>query len=159
MQLDLATGRYDGPPTATKRLGDLTAIYGEVDDPERVVYEIYGEPNQDDLDPPKLLHATTVLQPGRINGKPFMTRGHFHVRPERGEIVLTLAGEGRLLLVDRAGETRVETMVPGMVSDIDGHWAHRVVNVGEMPLVFFVTWLSDCGHEYGPIAFPEVDGL
>lgn len=46
-----------------------------------------------------------------------------------------------------------------MVSDIDGRRAHRVVNVGEAPLVFFVTWMSDCGHEYGEIAFPNVARL
>ncbi len=34
--------------------------------------------------------------------------------------------------------------------------AHRVVNVGDTPLVFFVTWMSDCGHEYGPVDFPNV---
>lgn len=141
----------DGPPTATKRVGDVFGI-----DDDRIAYEIYGEPNGDDLDPPKLLHATTVLYPGTVEGKPFMTRGHFHARPERGEICLTLAGEGRLLLVNRAGETRIETMRPGTIGDIDGHWAHRVVNVGDEPLVFFVTWMSDCGHEYGEIAFPTL---
>lgn len=155
MQLDLLTGRYlDAPPIAVRRVGD---VFGNGD--ERVMYEIFGEPNQDDLDPPKLLHATTVLYPGETEGRPFMTRGHFHVRPERGEIVLTLAGEGRLLLVSREGETRVEEMRPGAVSDIDGRWAHRVVNVAEVPLVFFVTWMSDCGHEYGDIAFPNVARL
>ena len=159
MTLDLATGRTAGPPTAVKLLGDLAPIYGEVDDPGHVVYEIYGEPNQDDLDPPKLLYATTVLQPGRANGRPFMTRGHFHKKPERGEIVLTLAGVGLLLLVDREGNTKTEAMFPGVISDIDGRWAHRVVNTGDSPLVFFVTWMSDCGHEYGTIPFPEVEYL
>ena len=138
------------PPIARKTVGE---VFGTDDD--RTMYEIYGEPNQDELDPPKLLYATTALQAGEANGRPFMTRGHFHVRPERGEIVLTLAGEGRLLLVSREGETRVETMLPGTISDIDGRWAHRVVNVGTEPLVFFVTWMSDCGHEYGEIAFPD----
>ncbi|RYG26847.1 glucose-6-phosphate isomerase [bacterium] len=157
MTLDLATGRMAGPPTAVKLLGDLASIYGEVDDPGHVVYEIYGEPNQDDLDPPKLLQATTILHPGRANGLPFMTRGHFHKKPERGEICLTLSGSGVLLLVDREGNTKTEPMSPGTISDIDGRRAHRVVNTGDSPLVFFVTWLSDCGHEYGAIPFPEVD--
>lgn len=151
MTLDLATGRYDGPPTAVKRVGD---VFGTHDD--RIAYEIYGEPNQDDLDPPKLLHATTILHPGRVDGRPFMTRGHFHVKPERGELCLTLAGEGVLLLVDRDGQTRQERMAPGTVSDIDGRWAHRVVNTGDVPLVFFVAWMSDCGHEYGAIPFPNL---
>ena len=151
MILDLQTGRAEGTPTAIKRVGDVFGI-----DDDRVAYEIYGEPNQDDLDPPKLLHATTILYPGNVDGKPFMTRGHFHVKPERGEICLTLAGEGVLLLVDRNGKAWQERMTPGTISDIDGRWAHRVVNVGDVPLVFFVTWMSDCGHEYGRIPFPQL---
>lgn len=152
MQLDLATGRYlDQSPTGIKRVRD---VFGGDDD--RIAYEIYGEPNQDGLDPPKLLHATTVLHPGDVDGRPFMTRGHFHVKPERGELVLTLSGEGKLLLVNRQGETRVEPMSKGTINDIDGHWAHRVVNTGTEPLVFFVTWMSDCGHEYSSIPFPEI---
>jgi len=149
--MDLLTGRHDGPPIAVKRVGD---VFGTNDD--RIAYEIYGEPNQDDLDPPKLLQATTILYPGRSEGRLFMTRGHFHKKPERGEICLTLAGEGQLLLVSRDGEVKMEAMRPGTINDIDGRWAHRVVNTGELPLVFFVTWLSDCGHEYGEIPFPEI---
>ncbi len=156
MILDLTTGRYDTPPTGIKRLRDMTQFYGEVADPDQIVYKIYGDPNQDELDPPKLLQATTILYPGRVNGMPFMTRGHFHKKPERGEICLTLAGEGQLLLVDREGNSQTEAMRPGVISDIDGRMAHRVVNTGEVPLVFFVTWLSDCGHEYGEIGFPDV---
>ena len=47
-------------------------------------------------------------------------------------------------------------IAPSVTSDIDGRWAHRVVNTGDAPLVFFVTWLSDCGHEYGTVAFPDI---
>ena len=152
MTFNLHTGRStEGPPIVVKRVGE---VFGGEDD--RIAYEIYGETGGDEIDPPRLLYATTVLQPGRFEGRPFMTRGHFHVKPERGEIVLTLAGQGELLLVDRTGETRIEGMTPGTVSDIDGAWAHRVVNTGDVPLVFFVAWTSDCGHEYGEIAFPEL---
>lgn len=118
--------------------------------------EIYGEAGGDEIDPPRLLYATTVLQPGRFEGRPFMTRGHYHVKPERSEIVLTLAGEGELLLMNRRGETRAERMKAGTVHDIDGAWAHRVVNTGDVPLAFFFAWMSDCGHEYGEIPFPDV---
>lgn len=151
MNVDLTTGKYDGPPTAVKRVGD---VFGTSDD--RVAYEIYGSPSMDDLDPPKLLHATTVLFPGNVDGRPFMTRGHFHVRPDRGELMVTLAGEGVLLLVNREGEVREEPMARGSIHDVDGTWAHRVVNTGDQPLAFFVAWMSDCGHEYGDIPFPTV---
>ena len=139
------------PPIARKTVGE---VFGTDDD--RTMYEVHGQAGGDEIQPPRILQATTVLHPGEVDGRPFMTRGHFHTRPERGEMVLTLAGEGTLLLVSRAGETRLERMAPGVVSDIDGAWAHRVVNTGDAPLVFFVAWMSDCGHEYGDLPFPAV---
>ena len=80
-----------------------------------------------------------------------MTRGHFHTDPLRGELMFTLRGTGEALLMDRDGKTWTEPMSPGSVHDIDGRYAHRVVNTGEVPLIFLVTWMSDCGHDYESI--------
>jgi len=66
--------------------------------------------------------------------------------------MLTLRGEGALVLRDRAGNAWTETLTPGRVSLIPGHLAHRVVNTGPEPLAFVVTWLADCGHDYETIA-------
>lgn len=115
----------------------------------RVVYRTYGMSG--DLETPELLYATTVLEPGEVNGECFMTRGHFHVKPERGEWMLTLRGAGSLVLRDRNGSAWTEPMGPGSVHLIDGRHAHRVANTGDEPLVFVVTWLADCGHDYDAI--------
>lgn len=80
-----------------------------------------------------------------------MTRGHFHTNPERGELMLTLGGKGALILMDRDRRTWMEPMDPGSTHDIDGRYAHRVANTGDEPLVFFVAWMSDCGHDYESI--------
>ena len=52
---------------------------------------------------------------------------------------------------DRDRKTWMEPMSPGSTHDIDGHHAHRVVNTGDEPLIFLVSWMSDCGHDYQSI--------
>lgn len=128
----------------------LNAQAASAIDPDLVVYEVHGCPGEVP-GPAKLLYATTVIQPGDVDGEYFMTRGHFHADPARGELMLTLQGEGALILMTRAGQTSSEPMSVGSLHDVDGAHAHRVANTGIVPLIFFVTWMSDCGHEYGPI--------
>lgn len=124
-------------------------------DPDTVVYETYECPG--DAEGEQLLYGTTVLMPGQVGGEFFMTRGHFHTKPERGELCLTLSGQGALLLmpgenlVPSPNETRLEEMTPGSIHEINGRDAHRVVNTGSEPLIFFVSWMSDCGHDYESI--------
>ena len=152
MLLDFSDGRIDGgEPTSVRTVQDLRGMWADA--PEegdtRVVYRTYGMSG--DLETPELLYATTVLEPGDVHGECFMTRGHFHVKAERGEWMLALSGRGQLVLRDREGAAWTEPMEPGSVHLIDGRLAHRVSNTGEVPLVFVVTWLADCGHDYETI--------
>lgn len=155
MKLNLETGRFSGQePQAIRTAADLASIFADSDaalaaEPA-VVYEIHGGPAEIE-GPPQLLYSTTVLHPGKIGNEFFMTRGHFHVNPDRGEFMLTLQGEGALILMDRFRNTWLEPMSQGSVHNVDGRFAHRVANTGESPLVFLVTWMSDCGHDYETI--------
>jgi glucose-6-phosphate isomerase len=54
--------------------------------------------------------------------------------------------------MERSGRTWAESMVPGKLLYIDGRHAHRVVNIGDEPLVFWACWPSDAGYDYGTIA-------
>jgi glucose-6-phosphate isomerase len=146
------TGHFDDRPAQSIRtLGELASIFaGFIGDPEQVVYETHGCPGEVE-GPPRLLYSTTVIHPGDVEGEFFMTRGHFHTNSERGELVLTLRGTGALILMDRERKTWTELMEPGSLHDIDGRHAHRVANCGDVPLVFLVAWMSDCGHEYESI--------
>ena len=156
LSLDFATGLYAGQALqSVRRLSDIAELFehSSLIGPLRkdeVVYEIHGSPAEVD-GPGRLLHATTILYPGHVGGECFMTRGHFHTDPLRGELMFTLRGTGEALLMDRDGKTWTEPMSPGSVHDIDGRYAHRVVNTGEVPLIFLVTWMSDCGHDYESI--------
>lgn len=154
--LDFATGKYtDLPPQSLRTLADLAPIFAvphAIDEMDRntVVYEIHGSPAEVE-GPARLLYATTVLHPGRVGNEYFMTRGHFHTDTSRGEFMVTLQGEGALVLMDRDRKTWLEPMSIGSTHDIDGRFAHRVVNTGATPLVFLVVWMSDCGHDYESI--------
>lgn len=153
MRLDFMDGRFDlGEPTSVRIVQDLREIWTVEPDPNdrRIVYRTYGM-SASDRDSPDLLYASTVIEPGDVHGERFMTRGHFHTNPERGEWMLTLRGTGALALRDRAGNAWIEPLEPGTVNLIDGRHAHRVANRGNEPLVFVVTWLADCGHDYETI--------
>lgn len=153
-KLDFASGRIDpSDHTAQRHVRDLTAIFSDAEAAakhgDQVVYTTYGCPG--DAPGERLLYGTTVLEPGKVGDEYFMTRGHFHTKPERGELCFTISGRGILLLMDRDRNCRHEGMSPGSIHDIDGRLAHRVVNIGKEPLVFLVSWMSDCGHEYESI--------
>lgn len=148
--LALLTGR-SGEPTSVRTVGDLAHLFAKADPgDDRVVYRTYGMSGED-TEQPELRWATTVIEPGDVNGEPFMTRGHVHLKRERGEWMMTLRGTGELRL---KGESwlQPESMCPGSVHMIDGTLAHRVVNTGSEPLAFVVVWLSDCGHDYSAFA-------
>lgn len=138
-----------GEPTSVRTVRDLAHLFAGADpSDERIVYRTYGMSGED-TEQPELRWATTVIEPGDVNGEPFMTRGHIHLKPERGEWMMTLRGTGELRLVDpRSRASFCEPMAAGSVHNINGALAHRVVNTGSESLAFVVVWLSDCGHNY-----------
>ena len=156
IHIDWETGAIGSKPSSVRTLDQMEGVFATtVGTGSDVVYEIYGTAGEVE-GPPKLHYATTVLHPGQVGGEFFMTRGHFHTNPERGELVFTLSGEGALILMDRDRKTWMETMSNGSIHDINGAHAHRVANSGDSPLIFLVAWMSDCGHDYESI---KTDGF
>lgn len=134
-----------------RRLSDMRGMYLEEPDgsADRLVYRVYGIPV-----PPtnsNLASSTTVIEPGTVGREYHMTKGHFHEIRERAEVYLGLSGEGRLVLATEDGRHRVEPMRRGAVNYVPGGWAHRSVNVGDTPLVFFAVYVADAGHDYATI--------
>ncbi len=145
-ELTPATGRY------AKRVGELRTIYQDkaaldVIAADALAYEVveYRAEGSD------IIFGTTIMQPGQVGDEYFMTRGHFHVRPDRGEVYYTQSGEGVLLLESRAGESRTVAMKPGVCAFIPPDWAHRSINTGAEKLVFVWVCTADAGHDYGEI--------
>lgn len=95
--------------------------------------------------------ATTSIHPGKIGEEYFMTKGHYHRRPDTSEIYLGLEGEGCLLIQTIEGEFESIDIHPGVVAYIPPYWGHRMVNTGSTPFVFFAVYCGDAGHNYGDI--------
>jgi len=99
-----------------------------------------------------LFWGATTIEAGCVGDEYYMTRGHFHAVRDRAEYYGTVSGSGMLVLMEEDGATRVEQMSPGSLHYIPGRVAHRTVNTGDVPLVFWACWPSDAGHDYATIA-------
>jgi glucose-6-phosphate isomerase, archaeal len=144
-----------GRASVERRLSDMAGYYlaaGDLGDPggDSVIYRVHAIPVPETN--AEIQCSTTVLEPGRIGDEYHMTKGHFHEIRDRSEVYVGLAGEGRLVMATEDGRHAVEPLGPGTVSYVPGGWAHRSVNVGDVPLVFFAAYVGDAGHDYGTIA-------
>lgn len=95
-----------------------------------------------------LFWGTTAIEPGRVDAEYFMTHGHFHMKRDRTEYYGTTEGQGALILMDETRKTWMERMSAGSLHFIPPNTAHRVANVGKVPLRFVSCWPSDAGHDY-----------
>ena len=151
--LDLRTGALEPERELTeRRLADLDGLFLEPVEPARrdeLAYTVSLIPAP--ADNASLPSSTTVIRPGRVGDEFFMTKGHFHAVRDRSEIYLGLSGEGRLVMATEDGRAVVEPVRAGTVSYVPGHWAHRTVNVGDEPLVFYAVYPGDAGYDYATI--------
>jgi len=95
--------------------------------------------------------ATTFIRPGKIGDEYFMTKGHYHGRPDTSEAYLGLEGEGTLLMQTEKGDFEAFAIRLGVVAYIPPYWGHRMVNTGNTPFAFFAVYPGDAGHNYGDI--------
>lgn len=151
--LDLRLGTLDperGAPQLRTQ-ADLRGYFqAEPPEPDRLVYRVLPMPVPTENS--EIQCSTTILEPGTVGEEYYLTKGHFHQIRDRSEVYLGLAGEGRLVLATEDGRYRVEPIREGTVSYVPGGWAHRSVNVGDRPLVFFAAYVGDAGHDYQTIA-------
>jgi glucose-6-phosphate isomerase len=150
--LDLEVGTlHPEREVVERRLADLRGIFQE--EPAgadgQVVYRVSAVPAP--ATGANLLCSTTVLEPGVVGREYHMTKGHFHEVRDRAEVYLGLAGEGLLIMATEEGRHAVEPIRRGTVSYVPGGWAHRSVNVGAAPLVFFAVYVGDAGHDYATV--------
>ena len=113
-----------------------------------------------------LHYALGVLMPGKIGAEYFMTKGHFHAWRPAAEVYIGLRGQGMMLLEhETTGECTAVTLAADTVVYVPGHTAHRTINTGSEPLVYWGILSSDAGHDYGAVGnrnfrqvIVEVDG-
>lgn len=157
-RIEWLTGKMRGPAVrqSVKTLGDMDGIFHDTGalrrmDENAIVYRVqWAEPASPET-AGGLLWGSTILEPGRVGDEYFMTHGHFHARRDRGEYYCVAGGRGLLVLMDEARATRTEEMFSGSLHFIAGDLAHRAVNTGDEPLLFWACWPMDAGHDYASI--------
>ena len=141
VRIRAATGILEPPRPADiieRRLSDMRGMYQDAGarlaDGDPVLYRVYPAPVPDD--PSHLLFGTTVIEPGRVGDEYFMTKGHYHAVEATGEVYHCLAGRGCILMETRDGRTAEHFLEAGGAVYIPPGWAHRSVNVADVPFGF-----------------------
>jgi glucose-6-phosphate isomerase len=157
LSLDILTGALEPHTTRIERhASDLRGMFADGEALERLVaggdplvYEVLQYDVPEEVG--QLVCCTTVIHPGRVGDEFFLTKGHYHAVRDTGEVYLGLAGAGRLLLMTERGESAALPMAAGTVAYVPPGWAHRTVNTGEEPFVFFAVYPGQAGHDYASI--------
>jgi glucose-6-phosphate isomerase len=147
-----------------KRLGELSGVYRDAAahaalakrlGSDTLVYRV--EESRVGSGPGALILGTSTVMPGVIGGEYAMTKGHLHRRADRAEIYHCLAGHGVMLMDALDGRGQALELTPGVAVHVPGHWVHRSVNVGTLPLVTVFVYNEDAGQDYELIA--EAGGM
>jgi glucose-6-phosphate isomerase len=156
VQLDIQTGVFEPClDLSQRRLNDLAmmfydqqAVQAQLKD-NPLIYEIRYYPfvtSNSDM----ALGVTSIL-PGVVGDEYYMTKGHFHTRPDQPEIYYCVKGHGYLLMESWEGDFRTAAWEPGVITHIPPQYAHRVVNTGDELLVFVASFHLSAGHNYEPV--------
>lgn len=154
----LDSARLGNRPLTERRLADLRDCFADTAAFEAALAQgnplLYAvsavEPAHGDG---QLHYGLGIVQPGRIGDEYYLTKGHYHTHRAAAEVYIGLSGEGAMILEDEAtGETRLAPLTGRSVVYVPGHTAHRTINTGTEPLVYFGVYPSNAGHDYAAIA-------
>jgi len=162
-EVDFASGVFE--PTRniiTRKLSNMATMYADVESAQAIldagddptIYEVHVTELPEEEG--HILHCTTKIYPGKIGDEYYMTKGHYHAVREQGEVYFGLSGEGYLVMQTESGESSTIAMKAGTAAYVPPYWAHRTINTGTEPFVFFAAWAGEAGHDYGTI---ERDGF
>jgi glucose-6-phosphate isomerase, archaeal len=155
---DPETGTLTGGVEICRRLSDLRTAFADsrayaalLAAGNPVIYKVVAvEPGTGRGD---LHYGLGILYPGKVGNEYFLTKGHYHQTREAAEVYIGLKGEGAMLLEDEAtGESRLEPLGAGRIVYVPGHTAHRTMNTGSEPLVYFGIYPANAGHDYGALS-------
>jgi len=157
LPFDITSGVIEGHAQTERRLGDLPTAFA---DPKAVCSLLNaGNPIlyrvsqiEDHNGPGQLHYGMGILMPGKVGQEYFMTKGHFHAWRPAAEVYIGLAGQGLMLLEhEETGECSAVPLAADTVVYVPGYTAHRTVNTGSEPLVYWGVFPSDAGHDYGSV--------
>lgn len=145
----------------TRQVRRLSALAGSFADEAAFVAAVAaGDPElyftagvQDAHGEGDLHYVLGLIHPGKIGDEFYMTKGHSHAWRPAAEVYIGLHGEGMMLLQDeQSGECVALPLGAERVVYVPGHTAHRTVNTGAEPLVYWGVLSSRAGHDYGALA-------
>lgn len=112
---------------------------------------VYGVTNLDMASGEGQLHyGLGILQPGKVGSEYFMTRGHMHAWRPAAEVYICLQGRGMMILEHETEATaNALQFSANSVVYVPGYTAHRTINIGNQPLVYWGVVSSEAGHDYG----------
>jgi glucose-6-phosphate isomerase, archaeal len=100
----------------------------------------------------QLHYGLGILRPGKVGDEYFMTRGHLHAWRPAAEVYICLQGLGMMLLEHETESTTKALPFPAhSVIYVPGYTAHRTINIGDQPLVYWGILSSEAGHDYETI--------
>ena len=154
---DAQTGLIAGNAPSSRHLSDLPASFADATAYRRMLAQgnplLYQVTQIEENDGPGQLHyGLGVLFPGKVGDEYYMTKGHLHAWRPAAEVYVGLAGHGVMLLEDeRTGESACVALQQNTVVYVPGYTAHRTINTGTEPLVYWGILDSAAGHDYGAV--------
>jgi len=154
---DLKTGLIAGHVPTSRHLSDLPTAFADaaayrrmLDGGDPLLYQVTQV--EENNGPGQLHYGLGVLHPGKVGDEYFMTKGHLHAWRPAAEVYVGLAGRGVMLLEDeRSGESALVALEQNTVVYVPGYTAHRTINTGNEPLVYWGILGSEAGHDYGTV--------
>lgn len=150
----VATGMVDDLSANKRWLSQLAGVFTDENAYQRVMsggdHLVYQVTNiEENTGDGQLHYGLGVLMPGRVGEEYFMTRGHIHAWRPAAEVYIGLQGQGIMLLQDEhTGECAAAPLSPSQMVYVPGHCAHRTINTGSEPLVYWGILTSEAGHDY-----------
>lgn len=149
-----STGLVENMPASERWLSQLVGIFTDESayrlaqaQGDELVYRVTNI--EDQMGEGQLHYGLGVLMPGRVGDEFFMTRGHIHAWRPAAEVYICLSGQGIMLLQDaRTGDCTAVDFSPSQPVYVPGHAAHRTVNTGSLPLIYWGILSSEAGHDY-----------
>lgn len=157
LHFEPATATIEHRAPVERRLRDVQSIFVDRLACQELLAEnplIYSVTQVEDHNGEGDLHyGLGILMPGKVGREYFMTKGHIHAWRPAAEVYIGLRGRGVMLLEDeRTGECRAAPLEANTTVYVPGYTAHRTVNIGDEPLVYWGVLSSAAGHDYGAVA-------
>lgn len=150
----VSTGTVDHQPATERWLSQLAGVFTDESAYQQaltgrdiLVYKVTNI--EENTGEGQLHYGLAFLMPGRVGDEYYMTRGHIHAWRPAAEVYICLSGQGIMLLQDeQTGDCTAVELTPSQLVYVPGHSAHRTINTGSTPLIYWGVLSSDAGHDY-----------